>query len=197
MIAKLVGRVDWLAENRVIINVNGVGYLVHCAGRTLADLDRGRVATLCIETVVREGCIELFGFATYPEQEWFCSLTSVQGVGSRVGLSVLNALSIEELMGAISSGDAETITRAEGVGRKLAARIVGELKDKVGHLPPTGGGGTGTAMAGSSADAVSALVHLGYRRAEAAAAVAAVLQQVGPDGSVDQLIPEALKMLSA
>ena len=195
MIAKLVGRVDWLASSRVIINVNGVGYLVHCAGRTLADLEMGAVASVFIETVVREDRIELFGFATYSEQEWFRSLTSVQGVGSRVGLSILNALSIEELTNAIISGDAASITRAEGVGRKLAARIIGELKDK--HLPTMGEKGSRAAMVGPSAEAISALMHLGYKQAEATAAVTQAMQRVGPDGSVDQLIPEALKMLAA
>ncbi len=195
MIAKLVGRVDWLAASRVIINVSGVGYLVHCAGRTLADLEMGAVASLFIETVVREDRIELFGFASRPEQEWFCSLTSVQGVGSRVGLSVLNALSIEELVAAISSGDAASITRAEGVGRKLAARIVGELKDK--DLPVIGEKGLRSVTGGPSAEAISALMHLGYKHAEAAAAVTQAMGQVGPDGSVDQLIPEALKVLAA
>lgn len=199
MFAKLRGAVDTIGEDTVIIDVNGVGYLVHASSRTLSQLPPvGQTMSLFIETQVREDAITLFGFAKQEDQRWFKLLTSVQGVGARLALSILSALSPAELSAAVAHQDKAAVARANGVGPKLAQRIVIELKDKVGAIlpdfevaPATKGG---AASVGSIlADAVSALVNLGYRPAEASTAVSVAKGKVGEDASLDALIKASLK----
>ena len=197
MIAKLTGRIEALEEGHCVVDVNGVGYLVHASTRTLASLPSGGTAALLVETVVREDAILLYGFAESAEREWFRLLTTVQGVGAKVALGVLSALSPRELIAAIQSGDRASLTRAPGVGAKLAARLLTELRERAGAMP------TGTAFApsvpppagGVAADALSALVNLGYRRPEAQAAVARVLERLG-EAPLDQVIRESLRELA-
>src|ERR1700676_2396976 len=178
MIAQLPGLVDALEDGRCGIDVAGVGYLVHASTRTLAGLPRApEIARLLIETHVREDAIQLFGFAETNERDWFRLLTTVQGVGPRVALSILSALSPRDLIGAIAARDQASLTRAPGVGARLAARLLTELKDKVGAMPSSSGPGIAIPIArplGTAGDALSALVNLGYRRPEAQAIVARV-----------------------
>ncbi len=207
MIGKLKGIVDELGENWIIIDVNGVGYNVECASRVLANLPSvGEKVTLSIETHVRETEIRLFGFATPHERDWFRMLQSVQGVGAKVALAMLGTLSITELANAIASGDKKTITRTPGVGPKVATRIVTELKDKVGTLADVGNladiaGGEGFApapefAAAAAADAVSALMNLGYAQAQASAAISAAASKAGKDAKAEELIRRGLKELA-
>jgi Holliday junction DNA helicase RuvA len=205
VIAKLRGKLDGSGDGWVIVDVGGVGYLVHVSAKTAARLGgAGTDVTLMIETHVREDHIHLFGFADSGERDAFRLLTSVQGVGNRVALSVLSVLDVASLMQALAAKDAKAITRADGVGPKLAGRIVNELKDKA--LPQALGStaATGSAPAGAGAptgdaadDAVSALVNLGYGRAEAFGAVAKGARSIGDGASVRQLITAGLKELSA
>lgn len=205
MIAKLKGLVDSIGEDWVIIDVNGVGYLVHASGRTLAALPApGEAAMLHVETVVREDAITLFGFIDVVERDMFRLLTSVQGVGAKVGLAILSTLQPNELQNAIAAQDKVAVSRTKGVGPKVATRIVTELKDKVTGLvfKPQGAEMTaGTApVAGASGaveDAISALVNLGYRPADAHGAVAKAVANLGEDADVDVLVPAALKQLSS
>jgi Holliday junction DNA helicase RuvA len=201
MIAQLTGLVDTLEDGRCVIDVAGVGYLVHASTRTLAGLPRApEIARLLIETHVREDAIQLFGFAETNERDWFRLLTTVQGVGPRVALSILSALSPRDLIGAIAARDQASLTRAPGVGARLAARLLTELKDKVGAMPSSPGPGAQLLPArpqGVAGDALSALVNLGYRRPEAQAAVARVLDRLGEDAVLDGLIRESLKELSS
>ncbi|MGK2284842.1 Holliday junction branch migration protein RuvA [Pedomonas sp. V897] len=195
MIAKLRGAVDAIGEDTVVIDVNGVGYLVHASSRTLSQLPAvGQTVSLFIETQVREDAITLFGFAKSEDQRWFRLLTTVQGVGAKVALSILTALSPAELSAAVAHQDKTALARANGVGPKLAQRIVIELKDKVGAILPDFEVAPAVAAAPGSAlaDAVSALVNLGYRPAEASAAVSAARAKVGEAG-LDDLIKAALK----
>ena len=197
MIARLRGVVDSIEDGRCVIDVNGVGYLVFCSTRTLGSLPEG-IATLLIETQVREDAISLYGFYTAAEREWFRLLTTVQGVGAKVALGILSALSPDQLIAAISAQDKGALTRAPGVGPKLAVRLVTELREKAGVMP--GGGAaplpTFTAPQGNAADALSALTNLGYRRAEAEAALAKALEAHGQDAALDVLIRAGLKALS-
>lgn len=199
MIAKLTGRVDALDDGHCVIDVGGVGYLVHASTRTLAALPPGGTATLLTEMHVREDAITLYGFFDSAEREWFRLLTTVQGVGAKVALGVLSALSPRELVGAIQAGDRAALTRAPGVGPKLAVRLLTELREKAGAMP-TGPGFSPVlpppAAKGAAADALSALVNLGYRRPEAQAAVARVIERLGEDAALDQLIREGLKELA-
>src|SRR5215470_19742202 len=177
MIGKLKGIVDSLGEDFVILDVQGVGYIVHCSGRTLQKLPRpGELATLAIETHMREDSIRLFGFTSEAERDWFRLLQSVQGVGSKVALAVQTVLDAAELASAIASQDKAAIARAPGVGPKLAARIVAELKEKAalmgGAMAPQAAS-TGGVQPAAAQDALMALVNLGYGRVPAAAAVAA------------------------
>lgn len=204
MIAKLRGIVDHVGEGHAIVDVGGVGYLVHCASRTLGRLKAGEAAALLIETDVGEDHIRLFGFADAAEREWFRLLTSVQGVGSRIGLAVLSTLTPDELVRAIAAGDKTTVSRANGVGGKLAQRIVTELKDKVSALAlGAAGGAAGTKGKGAggvdtaTADAVSALANLGYTPADALGAVAQAGEALGAGASVAELIRAALSELAA
>ncbi len=202
MIAQLTGLVDALEDGRCVIDVAGVGYLVHASSRTLAALPRPpEVARLLIETHVREDAIQLFGFTETAERDWFRLLTTVQGVGPRVGLSILSALSPRDLIGAIAARDQGSLTRAPGVGARLAARLLTELKDKVGAMPSSSGPGVAlsavAAAKGAAGDALSALVNLGYRRPEAQATVARVLDRLGEDAALDAIIRDALKELAS
>jgi Holliday junction DNA helicase RuvA len=204
MIGKLKGLVDSYGEDFVILDVNGVGYVVHCSGRTLQKLPRpGEAAALSIETQVREDSIKLFGFASEAERDWFRLLQTVQGVGSKVALALLSILSASELGSAIAAQDKAMVARAPGVGPKLAARIVAELKDKApafGSVDPLVAklaGEDEQANAPSAVrDAISALVNLGYGRPQAAAAVAASVKALGEGAETGALIRQGLKELA-
>jgi len=200
MIGKLTGRIDSVAGSQMILDVQGVGYLVSCSAHTLRLAGEvGDTAVLLIETHVREDAINLFGFADEIERNWFRLLTSVQGVGAKSALSILGILSPERLAGAIASGDKAALTAADGVGPKLGLRIVTELKDKVAHLAPLPSLGRAAAPLAHSTvtdDALSALLNLGYRRMEAFAALSTAAAQLGADAKVDALIRVALAELS-
>ena len=199
MIAKLSGRLDSVGEDWAIVDVQGVGYLVHCSARTsvCALGEVGEAATIHTDMQVSENDMRLLGFAESAERDWFRLLTQVQGVGSKVGLAILSALSTGELRDACAAGDAASVARANGVGPKLAGRIVNELKDKAGALP--GGVSAGVVMSGSapsagaSADAVSALENLGFKPAIAAQAVSRALEELGEGAAEGDLIRVALK----
>ncbi len=195
MIAKLKGLLDETGADWAVIDVAGVGYLVHCSSKTLAALGAaGEACTLFTDLQVSENDMRLLGFATAGERDWFRLLTQVQGVGSKVALAILSALSTDEVRRACSGGDAATVARAQGVGPKLASRIVNELKDKAGALPGGGGGIAAPLPArGASADAVSALENLGFKPALAARAVAAAQGELGEDAGEGELIRVALK----
>jgi Holliday junction DNA helicase RuvA len=193
MIAKLSGRLDETGADWAVIDVAGVGYLVHCSSKTLSALGiRGDECVVFTDLQVSENDLRLLGFATAEERDWFRLLTGVQGVGSKVGLAILSALSPAELQSACSHGDAAQVARAQGVGPKLAGRIVNELKDKAGALP---GGGIAVAapVGGASADAVSALQNLGFKPAVAASAVAHAQAELGVDAGLNDLVRVALK----
>ena len=198
MIAQLTGRVDALSDGACVIDVGGVGYLVQASSRTLAALPQPpAVAKVLVETHVREDAIILYGFAESGERDWFRLLTTVQGVGGKVALAILSALSPKDLIGAIAAGDKTSLSRAQGVGPRLAARLVTELKDKTGAMPSSPGiSYTPPAAATPVEDAISALVNLGYRRAEAQPAVARVLERLGDNASLDALIRDSLKELA-
>jgi len=193
MIARLSGLLAETAADHLVIDVNGVGYLAYASARTLSAIGPiGGNVLLLTEMQVREDAITLFGFGSAAERDWFRLLTSVQGVGGRVALAILSVLDPNELSRAIASGDKAMIARANGVGPKLAQRIAMELRDKVGGIAL--GPGAAPAPAGSaSADAVSALANLGFRPAEASAAVSAASDELGPDASLDALVRLALR----
>jgi len=199
VIAKLTGLLDSTGPDWTVVDVAGVGYLVHCSGRTLARLPGvGAAVSLLIETHLRQDHIHLYGFVDAAERDWFRLLTTVQGVGSRVALAVQSVLPPDELLQAILVQDRAGLTRANGVGPKLAGRIVAELKDKVAGLSLGRAVATAAGAAtGPAADAVSALTNLGYRRAEAFGAVAQAVQRLGPNAAIDALIRAGLKELSA
>jgi len=200
MIAQLSGRIEALADGSCVVDVNGVGYLVQASSRTLAALPQPpAVAKLLVETHVREDAILLYGFSDAAERDWFRLLTTVQGVGGKVALSLLSALSPRDLIGAIAAGDKTSLTRAQGVGARLAVRLVTELRDKVGAMPSSAGPGLPTAVipVGSPIeDAVSALVNLGYRRPEAQPAVSRAADRLGEAATLDALIREALREIA-
>lgn len=202
MIAKLSGLLDSVAETFCIVDVGGVGYQVFCSARTLRALPRpGEAVKLHVETHVREDHIHLYGFVSETERGWFSLLQTVQGVGSRVALAILSALSPDELASAIASGDKATLNRCDGVGPKLAARLITELKDKVGGIAfaapaPAAGAPAETGGGGAVADALSALVNLGYKRAEAFGAVTAAARSLGDKADVSALIRAGLKELA-
>ena len=204
MIGKLKGTVDSFGPDWVILDVHGVGYLVHCSSRTLEALPRpGEAAVLSIETHVREQEIKLFGFASDLEREWFRLLLLVQGVGAKVALSVLGTLRPGDLASAIALQDKAMIARSPGVGPKVAARICTELKDKA---PALSGLDTNVVRLQAdlgdkvaprpAAEAVSALVNLGYAQAQASAAIAAAMQEAGEAAETARLIRLGLKELS-
>ncbi len=198
MIAKLTGRIEAVEDGRCVVDVNGVGYLVHASTRTLASLPAGGTASLLTELHVREDSFTLYGFADAAERDWFRLLTTVQGVGGKVALGVLSALSPRDLVAAIQAGDKASLTRAPGVGPKLAIRLLTELREKAGAMP------VGVAFSpaipapagGVAADALSALVNLGYRRPEAQAAVGRVAERLGEAAALDQVIRESLRELA-
>ncbi len=198
MIAKLKGLIDTILETSVILDVQGVGYLVSCSRKTIAQLpEAGLATTLHIETVVRQDMIQLFGFADAAEKDWFTLLTTVQGVGMKVALAILSVLSPNELHHALATQDKAMFSRADGVGPKLAARITNELKDKrpsgylAGniHVLPT-------RQLPAQEEAISALVNLGYRRQEAAEAVAQACKNHDSIPSVEDIIRIGLSKLA-
>lgn len=199
MIAALRGPVEALEDGRCVIDVGGVGYLVQASSRTLAALPQPPVvARLLVETQVREDAISLYGFVDTAERDWFRLLLTVQGVGAKVALGLLSALSPSDLVRAIAAGDRGSLTRAPGVGAKLAVRLLSELRDKAGAMP-VGAGITPPlppVAAGPESDALSALANLGYRRAEAEPAVRRVLARLGDDVAVGVLIRESLQELA-
>ncbi len=195
MIAKLTGILDDFGPDWAVIDVAGVGYLIHCSARTLDALGvRGDRVTAYTQLQVSENDMRLIGFASAGEREWFRLLTGVQGVGSKMALAVLSALPSDELQRAIGAGDAAMVARAQGVGPKLASRIVNELKDKVGGLPGVAGAAMASAPAGStSTDAVSALQNLGFKPNVAALAVSRAAEELGDGAGLDALVRVALK----
>lgn len=205
MIGKLKGTLDEIGEDHCVVDVHGVGYLAHCSARTLAALPApGEAVTLFIETYVREDMIRLYGFGSALEREWFRLLqNNVQGVGAKVALAVLSTLSPPELANAVALRDIAMVARAPGVGKKVAERIVTELKDKA---PAFAGVATGTiglrqelgegVAPAPVADAVSALTNLGYSRDIAASAVAAALKTAGDSADSAKLIRMGLKELA-
>jgi Holliday junction DNA helicase RuvA len=200
LIAKLKGVVDTVDADSTIVDVGGVGYLVSASARTLRELAAGDEVTILVETIVREDAIALYGFLETAERDWFRILTTVQGVGARVALSILSTLSPDEIARAIAAQDRATLSRPAGVGPKLAARLATELKDKAAAfgVAPLGKGVEAPAMhAGSiNEDAVSALVNLGYKRVEAFGAVARVTQRLGADARLDAVIRAGLQELA-
>ena len=198
MIARLKGILDETGADWAVIDVAGVGYLVHCSSKTLAALgEAGEGCTVFTDLQVSENDMRLLGFATAGERDWFRLLTQVQGVGSKVALAILSALSPDELQRACAAQDAAQVARAQGVGPKLAGRIVNELKDKAGLWAGALPGGSGIAAplskGGASADAVSALQNLGFKPAVAAQAVARAIDELGEDAAEGDLIRVALK----
>ncbi|MFC0590099.1 Holliday junction branch migration protein RuvA [Novosphingobium aquiterrae] len=195
MIARLSGTLDDFGPDWAVIDVGGVGYLVHCSAKTLDALGaRGDRVTVHTELQVSENDMRLVGFASGEERAWFRLLTAVQGVGSKMALAVLSALSTDELSRACAAGDAAMVARAQGVGPKLAGRIVNELKDKAGGVP----GGPGAAMAAvpagsASADAVSALQNLGFKPNVATMAVSRAIEELGEGAVLNDLVRVALK----
>ncbi len=205
MIARLKGIVDEIGDDWVVIDVNGVGYLVFASGRTLGNLVIGEATMVFIETHVREDHIHLYGFADALDRDWFKLLTTVQGVGAKVGLALQGVLSPDEVSRAIMSGDKTAITRAPGVGPKLASRIISELKDKVGSLAlgqslhaEVGARASGGAVGASSdiSDAVSALVNLGYSPSQALGVVSEASGELGETATVGALIKAGLTKLA-
>lgn len=203
MIGKLKGTVDEIGEDHALIDVHGVGYVAYCSSRTLATLNAGEAAVLHVETYVREDIFRLYGFASKLEREWFRLLQSVQGVGSKVALAVLSTLTTSDLANAVALQDKAMVARAPGIGPKVAARIVAELKTKA---PAFAGEASGTiglkqelgegVASGAISDAVSALANLGYSRDQAATAVAAAMREAGEGADSAKLIRLGLKELS-
>lgn len=203
MIAKLKGLIDSLGDDFAVVDVGGVGYLVFCSGRTLGRLQVGIAAALHVETHVREDHIHLYGFLEPGERDWFNLLITVQGVGAKVALAILSVAAPEQLLQTIAAQDKVMLTRASGVGPKLALRILTELKDKAGKMSLGGFASSAGAAAistpvgdgGLMEDAISALVNLGYKRLEAFEAVGIVAKELGEGADSSTLIRHALKRL--
>ncbi|CAA7625625.1 Holliday junction branch migration protein RuvA [Magnetospirillum sp. UT-4] len=204
MIAKLKGLIDTLGDDFAVVDVNGVGYLVFCSGRTLGRLQPGAAAALHVETHVREDHIHLYGFLEAGERDWFNLLTTVQGVGAKVALAILTVATPDQLLQTIAAQDKAILTRASGVGPKLAVRILTELKDKAGRMAlgafapasgPVAAAGAPVPAGGALEDVVSALVNLGYRRLEAFEAAGVASRELGEGADVGALIRQALKVL--
>ncbi|MBX3563335.1 MAG: Holliday junction branch migration protein RuvA [Sphingomonas sp.] len=196
MIAHLKGRLAATGADHAVIDVNGVGYLVGASARTLDALGAiDNLVTIHTEMLVSEDSIRLMGFASAAERDWFRLLTSVQGVGAKVALAILSILSPEEVQTAVARADSAMIARANGVGPKLAQRIVNELKDKAGGVA-LGGAGAAAPKGGAAADAVSALLNLGFKPAEAASAVAAAQEELGAAATLDALVRMALRKVA-
>jgi Holliday junction DNA helicase RuvA len=209
MIGKLKGLVDAIGESHCIIDVNGVGYEVQASSRALGNMEIGQPVTLVIDTHVREDAIRLFGFTSEVERSWFRTLQNVQGVGAKVALAVLGTLSSQDLSNAIALGDWASVEQAPGVGKKLAQRIVAELKDKAPalaiaglHVPAAINGGkgardaAGTAEVPASAEAISALTNLGYNPAQASQAIAIAARDLGTEADTAKLIRRGLRELA-
>ncbi|GHB39177.1 Holliday junction ATP-dependent DNA helicase RuvA [Pseudovibrio japonicus] len=204
MIGKLKGVVDSYGDDFVLLDVHGVCYQVHCPSRVLQQLPRvGEAAVLAIETMVREDMIKLFGFSEDSEREWFRILMTVQGVGAKVALGILGIMKASEVANAIALGDKTAITRAPGVGKRVAERIVTELKDKAPAFASVEDDTIAVSQSVAEnvasrpvADAVSALSNLGYQPAQASAAVAAAVKTAGEDASAEILIRLGLKELA-
>ncbi len=204
MIGKLRGVIDSYGEDTVVVDVHGVGYLVHCSARTLQSLPSpGEAATISIETWVREDQIRLYGFASDLEREWFRILTGVQGVGAKVALAILGTLKVSDLANAIALGDKAQISRTPGVGPKLAQRIVTELKDKAPAFASVDPAVVKLQDELSErrastpvSEAVSALINLGYGEIQASAAVAAAVRAAGDKAKTEELIRHGLKELA-
>ena len=195
MIARLAGRLVEVAADHAVVDVAGVGYLVQMSGRALSAIGgAGDEVVLLTELHVREDAMTLYGFASVAERDWFRLLTGVQGVGGRVALAILTVLAPDELSRAVASQDKAMVARANGVGPKLALRIVTELKDRAG--PALGPIAALPAAGGAAADAVSALGNLGFRPGEAAAAVAAAADELGAGATLDALVRLALRKAS-
>ena len=205
MIGKLRGIVDSYSDDAIILDVGGVGYLVQCSTRTLQALPRpGEAASLSIETHVREDAIRLYGFRSDDERDWFRLLQNVQGVGAKVALAILGLGSVNDLASAIALQDKTAVARAPGVGPRLAARIVAELKEKMpalGAVDPAvarlAGEEPGRGTSPAVHDAISALVNLGYARPQAAVAIAAAIKALGEAAEAPALIRRGLKELTA
>jgi Holliday junction DNA helicase RuvA len=192
MIARLSGILAEINADTAVIDVGGVGYLVQMSGKTLSALGpAGGEIVVLTELQVREDAWTLFGFGSAAERDAFRALTSIQGVGGRLALAILSALSPDELARAVAHDDKAMIGRANGVGPKLAARIANELQGKLGA--PSLGGAAPAPRGGAAADALSALANLGFRPAEASAAVNAAQDELGPDASLDALVRLALR----
>jgi Holliday junction DNA helicase RuvA len=201
MIGKLKGKVDAIGESFLIVDVNGVGYEVQASARTLRNLKLGDEVTLTIDTHVREDAIRLFGFDSEVERSWFRTLQNVQGVGAKVALGLLGTLSPQELANAIALGDWASVEQAPGIGKKLAQRIVAELKDKAPALSVAGmhlpsGKGSAPPQGNAAAEAMSALSNLGYQPTQASAAIAAAMKELGEDADTAKLIRRGLKELA-
>ena len=206
MIGKLRGKVDAVGESHCIIDVGGVGYEVQASARALREMVFGAEVSLTIDTHVREDAIRLYGFASELERNWFRTLQSVQGVGSKVALGVLGILAPQDLANAIAIGDWAAVGQTPGVGKKIALRIVTELKDKAPALSvaglnvPAANGGGGAPVPGSDnksrAEAISALCNLGYQPAQASQAVAMAAKELGDAADTAKLIRQGLKTLA-
>lgn len=194
MIAKLKGILDDTGADWAVIDVGGVGYLVHCSAKTLAALgSAGEACTVFTDLQVSENDMRLLGFAEAAERDWFRLLTQVQGVGSKVALAILSTLAPHDLATACAQGDAAMVARANGVGPKLAGRIVNELKDRGGAIPGTVPGIAAMPRRGATADAISALENLGFKPAAASRAVAEAIAELGDGAGEGELIRVALK----
>ncbi len=207
MIGKLRGKVDAIGESFLIIDVHGVGYEVQASAKTLRNLKVGDEVSLTIDTHVREDAIRLFGFQSELERSWFRTLQTIQGVGSKVALAVLGILTPQDLANAIALGNAAAVEETPGVGKKLAQRIVIELKDKAPALSvaglnvPASAAGPATIAAApaqghAAAEAISALTNLGYNPAQASAAIAAAMKELGAEADTARLIKRGLKELA-
>lgn len=205
MIGKLTGKVDAIGESFLIIDVGGVGYEVQASSRTLRNLKSGDVVSLTIDTHVREDAIRLFGFQSELERSWFRTLQTIQGVGSKVALALLGIMSPQDLANAIALGNSAAVEEAPGIGKKLAQRIVLELKDKAPalsvaglHVPVAAGGVAVAAPAQghAAAEAISALTNLGYNPQQASGAVAVAMKELGSDADTAKLIRRGLKELA-
>ena len=203
MIGRLKGTIAAVGEGQALIDVNGVGYLVHAGSRTLAKLAVGEAAEMFVETQMSESAIRLFGFVAAEDRAWFARLQDAPGVGAKVALSILDALTTAQLMDAIALNDTGAITRANGVGKKLAERIVTEFKGKpppmglfASTFTATSTTPTPIAATGARAAAISALVNLGYTQVDASRAVAQAARDVGEDATESTLIRAALKALA-
>lgn len=206
MIAHLTGKLMTVRQDSIVLDVHGVGYLVFVSGKLLAGLPPiGRDVSLEIETHVREDHIHLFGFTSEREHDCFSLLTSVQGVGAKVGLAILTVFTPDDLLMALSAKDAKALARANGVGPKLASRIANELSDKAGsvalpankpHAKTPAGVQQSVDASGPAADAVSALVNLGYDRSEAFRAIRGAQEALGEAAGLNELITAGLKALA-